>query len=74
MTIIDKKNRIIKILLIIVTNKLDLTEIEKHKLKRYNEIKNNLSYTYRYKEYVIPFFISWDGLVAKRMGYCCPTD
>ena len=68
-TIIDKNNKTIKIIEIAITNALDLTKIENHKVQKYNELKNFLSSTYGYETFVIPFFISWDGLVTKRMSY-----
>ena len=62
--VFDKKKKEITLIEIGVTNQDLLQTIETEKIRKYDILANELSNMYKCKTKIIPFVITWDGLVT----------
>ena len=63
--IFDKINKKIKIIEVGITNKDRLQKTESLKKQKYVHLGNELSQTYKMQVEIIPFVMTWDGIVTK---------
>ena len=61
----DKKKNEITLIEIGITNLDILTQVENEKTKKYDLIKNELALSYKYKVKIVPFVMTWNGMVTK---------
>ncbi|KAL4719725.1 hypothetical protein ACJJTC_004657 [Scirpophaga incertulas] len=61
----DKKRKEITLIEVGITNLDLLTQVENEKSRKYDLIANELSLIYKCKVKIIPYVITWDGLVTK---------
>ena len=62
--VFDNLNKLIKIIEIGITNQADLQSREVYKKQKYVELANNFRTTYKMDVEIIPFVITWDGMVT----------
>ena len=60
----DKLNRKIKITEIGITSKCNLQKTESFKKHKYIELGNELSMIHKMQVEILPFVITWDGMVT----------
>ena len=63
--VMDKKKNEITLIEIGITNLDILTQVENEKTKKYDLIKNELALSYKYKVKIVPFVMTWNGMVTK---------
>lgn len=61
----DKKRKEITLIEVGITNLDLLTQVENEKLRKYDLIANELALTYKCKVKIIPYVMTWEGLVTK---------
>ena len=61
----NKKKNEITLIEIGITNLDILTQVENEKTKKYDLIANELALSYKCKVKIIPFMMTWDGVVTK---------
>lgn len=61
----DKKRKEITLIEVGITNLDLLTQVENEKLRKYDLIANELSLIYKCKVKIIPYVMTWEGLVTK---------
>ena len=65
LVVYDKKRKEITLIEIGITNLDLLTQVENEKSRKYDLIANELALTYKCKVKIVPFVMTWDGLVTK---------
>ncbi len=63
--VINKKEKLITIVEIGVTSQDNLQQVEGEKLRKYDVLANELGLIYGFKTKIIPYVITWDGIVTK---------
>ena len=61
----NKKKNEITLIEIGITNLDILTQVENQKTRKYDLIANELALSYKCKVKIIPFMITWNGVVTK---------
>ena len=61
----DKKRKEITLIEVGITNLDLLTQVENEKSRKYDLIANELALTYKCKVKIIPYVMTWEGLVTK---------
>ena len=61
----DKKRKEITLIEVGITNLDLLTLVENEKLRKYDLVANELALTYKCKVKIIPYVMTWEGLVTK---------
>jgi hypothetical protein len=61
----DKKRKEITLIEVGITNLDLLTQVENDKLRKYDLIANELALSYKCKVKIIPYVMTWEGLVTK---------
>ncbi|KAF9751309.1 hypothetical protein NGRA_3411, partial [Nosema granulosis] len=62
--VLDKKRKEILIVEVGITNQDLLTVVENEKLRKYNLLANELGLMYKAKTKILPYVITWDGMVT----------
>jgi hypothetical protein len=65
LVVIDKKSKEIIIVEVGITSIDNLQQVETEKLRKYDLIANELSQIYGFKSSIIPYVVTWDGVVTK---------
>lgn len=69
--IINKRQRMVTIVEVGITNKDILRRVEVEKRNKYEELATEIGRLLKYRVEIIPFVISWDGCVTnKNKGHC----
>ena len=61
----DKKRKEIALIEVGITNLDILTQVENEKTRKYDLIANEIALTYKCKVKIIPYVMTWEGLVTK---------
>ena len=61
----DKKKKEITLIEVGITNLDLLTQVENEKTRKYDLVANELSLMYKCKVSIIPYVMTWEGLVTK---------
>ena len=61
----DKKRKEITLIEVGITNLDLLTQVENEKTRKYDLIANELALSYKCKVKIIPYVMTWEGLVTK---------
>jgi hypothetical protein len=62
---IDKKRKEITLIEIGITSQNQLKTVETEKKRKYDILANNLGQMYKMKTKIIPWVMTWDGIVTK---------
>ncbi|KAM0678375.1 hypothetical protein BDAP_001089 [Binucleata daphniae] len=63
--VLDKKNKEITLIEVGITNFDLLTQVVNEKLRKYYLITSELALTYKCKFKIVPYVMTWDGIVTK---------
>ncbi len=63
--VINKKDKLITIVEIGVTSLDNLQQVESEKLRKYDVLANELGLIYGFRTKIIPYVITWDGIVTR---------
>jgi hypothetical protein len=61
----DKKRKEITLIEVDITNLDILAQVENEKLRKYDLVTNELALIYKCKIKIIPYVMTWEGLVMK---------
>ncbi|KAL6120431.1 hypothetical protein NUSPORA_02843 [Nucleospora cyclopteri] len=61
----DKRKNLITLIEVGITSQDNLQTVETEKLKKYGLLANELSLIYKCKVEIIPFVLTWDGVITK---------
>ena len=62
--IYDKKRKEVILIEIGITNQDLLTQVENEKMRKYDLLANELALTYKSRSKIIPYVMTWDGIVS----------
>jgi hypothetical protein len=48
-----------------ITSAENLQQVETEKLRKYDVLANELAQTYKFKTVIIPYVLTWDGVVTR---------
>jgi hypothetical protein len=65
LVVIDKKSKEILIVEVKITPIDNLQQVETDKFKKYDLIASELTQIYGFKSTIIPYVVTWDGVVTK---------
>nr|XP_013180867.1 unnamed protein product [Papilio xuthus] len=65
LVVIDKRSKEILIVEVGITSSDNLQQVESEKLRKYDILANELSQLYGFKSTIIPYVLTWDGVVTK---------
>lgn len=63
--VLDKVNKTITLIEVGITSQENLQKVETEKLRKYDLLANELGLMYKCKTVIIPYVITWDGLVTQ---------
>ncbi|KAL6122349.1 hypothetical protein NUSPORA_00589 [Nucleospora cyclopteri] len=61
----DKRKNLITLIEVGITRQDNLKTVETEKLRKYDLLANELSLIYKCKVEIIPFVLTWDGVITK---------
>ena len=67
--VVDKKSKLITIIEIGITSQPQLVTTETEKKRKYDILANHLGQLYKMKTKIIPWVMTWDGIVTKTHKY-----
>nr|XP_013180905.1 unnamed protein product [Papilio xuthus] len=63
--VIDKRTKEILVVEVGITSLDNLQQVETEKLRKYDVLANELTQMYGFKATIVPFVLTWDGVVSK---------
>jgi hypothetical protein len=63
--VIDKKRKEITLIEVGITSQNQLKTVETEKKRKYDLLANNMGQTHKMKTKIIPWVMTWDGIVTK---------
>ena len=67
--VIDRKSKLITIIEIGITSQNQLITVETEKKRKYDVLANHLGQLHKMKTKIIPWVMTWDGIVTKTHKY-----
>ncbi|KAL6122007.1 hypothetical protein NUSPORA_00993 [Nucleospora cyclopteri] len=61
----DKRKNLITLIEVGMTSQDNLQTVDTEKLRKYDLLANKLSLIYKCKVEIIPFILTWDGVITK---------
>nr|XP_013180959.1 unnamed protein product [Papilio xuthus] len=65
LVVIDKRSKEILVVEVGITSLDNLQQVETEKLRKYDVLANELAQIYGFKTLIIPYVMTWDGVVSK---------
>jgi hypothetical protein len=65
MFLIDKRGKEILVVEVGITSQENLQQVETEKLRKYDVLANELTQIHGFKTLIIPYVMTWDGVVSK---------